>query len=75
MPRYKCGQVGPVPLEDGRVVTHEESFELDGEISEHDQALIENGTIILEDEPVQSAAKTQAPKPERQAPAGDTKGA
>jgi hypothetical protein len=73
MPRYKCGQVGPVPLADGRVVTHEESFDLDGEIAEHDQALIDNGTIVLEDEPIAPKEQKSA-KPAQTAPA-DPKGA
>jgi hypothetical protein len=46
MPRYKAGVVGPIPLEDGRVVTAEDGpFDLDV-ASVHDQDLLDRGAIV-----------------------------
>jgi len=67
MPKYKAGVAGPIPLEDGRVVTADQGpFDLElptaveGEFS-HDLDLIERGVIVATDEPVASAPVVAAP--------------
>jgi hypothetical protein len=47
MPTYKVGVAGPVPLEDGRVVTAEQGpFELEI-TAPHDEDLLDRGVILL----------------------------
>lgn len=45
MPRYKAGVAGPIPLEDGRVVTDAAPFELEV-TTPHDQELVDRGVIL-----------------------------
>jgi hypothetical protein len=66
MPQYQAGVAGPIPLEDGRVVTAEQGpFEL--EVSApHDEDLVERGVIVLvgesaPEEPAAPAAPATTP--------------
>jgi len=59
MPQYKAGVVGPIPLEDGRIVTDVELFELTI-TSPHDQALVDEGTIVQVTQPTSTPAGKSA---------------
>jgi hypothetical protein len=73
---YHCGVEGPLSLEDGRIVTSHDSFELEVD-SPHDQHLVDSGQIVLveedptEEQPADSAAtqKSQAAPAAAQKPA------
>ena len=69
MPRFKVGVGGPVPLEDGRVLTAEDGpFEL--EIKKpHDQELVDRGVLV----PIETATPEQTPAPAPTAAATNAK--
>jgi hypothetical protein len=59
MPTYQAGVAGPIPLEDGRVVTAEQgSFELEV-TTPHDEDLVERGVIVAV--PAEAAAAAVSP--------------
>lgn len=59
---YHCGVEGPVFLDDGRVVTSDAPFQLDA-ISPHDKALVEEGIIVLVEDPSVEAPAPPTPSP------------
>ncbi|MFZ1927393.1 MAG: hypothetical protein WAU42_14795 [Solirubrobacteraceae bacterium] len=65
---YHCGVEGPVFLDDGRVVTSDEPFQLEVK-SAHDKALVEEGIIVLVEDPSVTAPEPPAPASTPDAPA------
>jgi hypothetical protein len=68
MPRYTAGVAGPIPLEDGRVVTAEQGpFDLEVD-TPHDEDLVDRGVIVAAPAEPAQAAIPQSTSP----PAGAT---
>ena len=66
MSLYHCGIEGLLSLEDGRIVTSDEPFELDV-TTEHDEHLVTSGQIVLlEDAPVAKSSAAALPAPAAQ---------
>ncbi len=75
MTTFAAGVAGPIPLEDGRVVTAEQGpFELDV-ATPHDEDLVERGVIVaVENEQTEQEQKPPASQP-AQKPATPAAGA